>query len=125
VRSADQCGSCADEHERVRRAEQLAAEAAKAPKPLTPEQIAVRAERRRQAERQEAVNSRFWSFWEKLPKDMRLKLNRMSPNPNKPGTSFRGETVEEQEAVLDSLENGTHPVFRPAPAVTTPIVEDW
>jgi len=125
VRPANQCEVCVQERDRVRQAEQAAAEAAKAPRLPTPEQIAALAERRRQAERLEKVNERWMAFWERSPQHIRNKLNRMTFEGFKTGTSFPGDSVDEREAVLDSLENGTHPVFRQVSAVTIPVVDGW
>ena len=112
VKPADQCGICAQERERARQAQQEAAERARAPRPPTPEEIAARAQHRRQEERVQKANQRWLAFWEQLSQSMRKKLTQMTIEAWKNGSSFEGNTIEEREAILDSLENRTHPLFQ-------------
>jgi len=125
LRPADQCETCAQEREKLRKAEKAAAEAARVPKPPTAEEIASRAHRKRNQERQEKLNERWMAFYDAQPSNVRLKLNRMTLDAMKGGTSLLGESLEEREQILDSLERGTHPLFRPASVVTAPVVEEW
>jgi hypothetical protein len=121
LKPANQCRACAQE---ARQAEERAAEAARSTQPPAAEEIAALVERKRNRERKEKVNERWLAFWESLPANLRQKVNLMTRERMKFGNSFLGESIDEQEMLLDSLENRTHPVFQPTPLLRDLVVEE-